>query len=416
MPLSLSDTYAPGAVYAPFYPFGGGAGRGFLNSAMDGEPLTLNPVFSDPLATVAGDDVDIVTFASAGGADTRGRLRECFGVPYPDPARLRLIPSLRSSSETELDAHIIGHLRAVTRDRTLLVSQPFFDPALEERYRIDPRLSHWLNDKSNLPAYVPVEHLPRRLATYQDGSAFRADTRIFCPAVAKLASSSGGQGVRIIRVPADLAAAREVFGASADPVFLEEYIEDGRNLGIQFAIPADPQEPPRLVGAARQVVDREGSYIGNRIERDYAVPPLIADRFLQEILPRVRSLGWHGVGGMDVIDQGERFFCIDPNFRVTGSTAHLYHRASGLVRSPALTFYGEMSAPLSSLAPHARMGDAAQRLYVLAAHEEAGETALIGGALYEDDADLADNLRFLRELGIRSHSFTAPESLSPSFR
>ena len=410
MTLSLSTTYAPDTVYAPLYPFGEHPEHNFQNAAVGDDPLTLNPVFSDPVLTVAGPTVDVVSYSSPKGDDTRKRLRECFGTPYADPSQLRLIPSLTSRSKEQLDGHIVRHLRQLTHDKSLVVSQPFFDDSLRPRYQIRPGLSHWLNDKANLPILVPEEYLPERFATYRNGEECWQDKRTFPPCVVKITSSSSGDGTRIVRTAEELAEARLAFRSWDGAIIVDEYIDCGRNIGVQFAIPFDKNEPPRIIGCARQIVDDDGKFFGNRIETDISASPQIERGFVDAILPRARALGWHGIGGMDVIDTGKTFYCIDPNFRYTAATPHLYHRLNGVVESQALTFIGLTPESLSALEVHGRMGDVRQKLYVLSAHEGDGETMVIGAVLFEDEEHLAENMESLRRLGVTSDSFNTPST------
>ena len=60
---------------------------------------------------------------------------------------------------------------------------------------------------------------------------------------------------------------------------------------------------------------------------------------MTEILPKIQKMGWHGVGGLDVLlTANGKFFIIDSNFRTTGMTAYIFLTKNKLITKSMVSF------------------------------------------------------------------------------
>jgi hypothetical protein len=189
-----------------------------------------------------------------------------------------------------------------------------------ETYAVPRDLLVRLTNKALLHEFVEPAHLARRrtVATAELAAAVSAGD---LPVVAKAAcdeSLGGGDGVRICRAPADVAAAARDF-AAAPEVVVEEYLPILSNWCVNFGIV--PGEPARYVGAAEQIVSPEGAYQGNRIGR---TPPEEVVRAAQSTAHRTREAGYRGLAGFDVVETIDgRAIVLDLNCRLNGCTVAL---------------------------------------------------------------------------------------------
>ncbi len=221
------------------------------------------------------------------------------------------------------------------------MAQPILDDRLVNEYQIDPKLSVWLNDKKNLIQYAPPEFLGKRYAEFRNGEDFFNSTeKIPVPCVVKISASSSGEGIRICLSRVDLKKAKKAFKKRAGTLFIEEYISYVHNFGFQFGIPADKKKAPHIIGYNHQVTAASGEFLGGFIfkEKNRKVEK-IKKMITREILPKIQKMGWHGIGGLDVLVTAEgKFYIIDSNFRTTGMTAYIFLTKNKLINKSMVSF------------------------------------------------------------------------------
>jgi hypothetical protein len=192
-----------------------------------------------------------------------------------------------------------------------------------ETYAVPRDLLVRLTNKSLLHEFVEPEHLARRrtVATPELSAAVATGD---LPVVVKAAcdeSLGGGDGVRICRAPADLAAAALDF-AAAPEVVVEEYVSMVSNWCVNFGVV--PGRPARYLGAAEQIVSPEGAHQGNRIGR---TPPEEILGAARSTAGKVRDAGYRGLAGFDVVEtRDDRAIVLDLNCRLNACTVALLLR------------------------------------------------------------------------------------------
>ena len=195
--------------------------------------------------------------------------------------------------------------------------------ARPETYAVERDVLLRLTNKGRLHELVPAEHLPRRRGIPTRGlvDAVSPDE---LPLVVKAAcdeSLGGGDGVRICRTQADVAAAARDFRAAPE-VVVEEWLEVVSNWCVNFALA--PGEPVRYLGAAEQIVSSAGVYEGSRIGRAAPVDVVCVGRSIAEA---VRGEGYRGIAGFDIVRAADgRTVALDLNCRLNACTAALLLR------------------------------------------------------------------------------------------
>jgi hypothetical protein len=188
-----------------------------------------------------------------------------------------------------------------------------------ETYAVPRDVLVRLTNKSLLHEFVEPAHLARRR------TVARAELSVSgLPVVVKAAcdeSLGGGDGVRICREPADLAAAARDFAAATE-VVVEEYLPILSNWCVNFGVV--PGKPVRYLGAAEQIVSPEGVHQGNRIGR---TPPEEILRAADSTVRKVRDAGYRGLAGFDVVEAVDgRAIVLDLNCRLNACTVALLLR------------------------------------------------------------------------------------------
>ncbi len=188
---------------------------------------------------------------------------------------------------------------------------------------VDPALLSSLNNKGNLPRWVPEQCLPRREVCESASLSRLALASERFPLVIKAvteASSGSGNGVRILRDPSDLDKIRDYF-ATCDSVIVEDFLSMDRNLCVNFAVFADGRI--EYLGAAEQIIGDNLAYLGNWLEPHAArTARLVQVGF--EIMQKAYRHGYRGFAGFDAaVKEDGSFIIYDLNFRFNGSTAPL---------------------------------------------------------------------------------------------
>jgi hypothetical protein len=200
-----------------------------------------------------------------------------------------------------------------------VVSPHPFDSAhipAERYYLEDPSLAVRLNAKGQM------HELTRRVPHHELLSARGFARGLWrgrwpLPFVVKLAEpSGGGDGVALCRHERQVREARVRFAGR--PVKIEQYLQDIRN-NYNVQIQIAPGGRLRYLGGSVQRVEN-GRYAGNVIDLQW-VPPARVATVCSQAARAAAALGWHGVCGLDLIEDGARkVWLIDPNFRLNGST------------------------------------------------------------------------------------------------
>ncbi|MBV9689999.1 MAG: ATP-grasp domain-containing protein [Ktedonobacteraceae bacterium] len=189
------------------------------------------------------------------------------------------------------------------------------------KYWISPELLSFLNNKAHLTDFVPTEYVARRAVVETATITEKLFPSLPFPWVIKAVSdhsSGAGTAVMICSSADELQAAKEYFHI-CQQVVVEEFVTVKRNLCVQFA--TTQQGGIQYLGAAEQVTDGQGHYLGSWLDQD--VKP--SERMLQvgrHIMEKAVALGYKGVAGFDIVLlSDDRVVVLDLNFRVNGSTA-----------------------------------------------------------------------------------------------
>jgi|GEM_PF-903476 len=406
--VSLSSFFPVGTQY--FYGYPAGEHSGFYNAV---PPYVEELVAARSLSCV-GPWVTPVTYASGRDPLTQQILREDIGIERNCQEPLLLPKNINEElTGAQRNRSIVHALSGLLSPKKFVMAQPYLDACLQTRFALPPSLTLWLNDKWNLPEYVPPAFLPERYGAYVSGAAFSTSTQALpVPCVVKISSSSSGDGVRICRSQKDLQLTRGEFAKVKTAIIVEEYIEAVRNFGLQFGIPSDPTQDIELIGVNEQLTTPEGAFIGGLVDPGnlFARIDGVNDLLLHHVLPTVREMGWFGIGGCDVlVDRRNRFFIVDPNFRMTGMTSFLCAARNGTVdkcmASFTGTFQGDRASFIKTFVPLTKRGPA-QRLHLIALTHHQG-TFRMSAALLFNRAEEHDVPRMAGEflaLGLQSRA------------
>lgn len=382
--VSLSSFFPVGTQY--FYGYPAGEHSGFYNAV----PPHIEELVAARSLSCCGPWVTPVIFSSGRDAATQQILRDEIGIGRVCHDAI-MLPSTINEELTGVQRNraIVHALAGLLAPRKFVMAQPYMSSNLQTRFALPPSLTLWLNDKLNLPHYVPSAYLPERYAEFVNGTTFATSTQTLpAPCVVKISSSSSGDGVRICHSSEEIDQARREFATVKTAILVEEHIEAVRNFGIQFGIPSDPAQDIEIIGVSEQLTTPEGAFVGGLVDPGnlFARIDGINDLLLHHVLPTVREMGWFGIGGCDVlVDNRNRFFVVDPNFRMTGMTSFLCAARNGVVNkcmaSFTGTFEGEPAAFSRTFVPLSRPGPD-QRLHVIALTHHQGTFRVSAALLF----------------------------------
>ncbi len=336
--ITLSDYLPKGTEYFYAYPLGDTA---FFYNA--GDPVA-DELISARLLACAGKNVKVVVYHSILRNKSLDLLRKNSDIPFIPKEQIIVLPSSINERTPGLKKNelITKALIKETSKRNLIMAQPIIDDRLLNDYQIDPKISIWLNDKKNLDQYVNPEFLPKRYAQFRNGQDFFDSTeKIPVPCVVKISASSSGEGIRICLNTIDFKKAKKDFKKRAGTIFVEKYISYLHNVGIQFGIPFDKKKSPHIIGYNHQVTAADGEFLGGFIFKGDKNKKIkkIKELITHEILPKIQKMGWHGVGGLDVLLTADgKFYIIDSNFRTTGMTAYILLTRNKLITKSMVSF------------------------------------------------------------------------------
>jgi hypothetical protein len=338
--ITLSDFFPKGTIY--FYGYPSGEESGFLNLV---PPSVEELVAARPLRCL-GSDMSVVCFSATTNASVNPSILSALNL---NDAKDRIIHFPENINEKLTGAKRNEEIRKFLNNEIpagrLVMAQPFLNDETQHLFQINPDLSNWLNDKRNMGDYIDVSMMPERLGFFNNGEELsNGRMNIAAPCVIKVTSSSAGDGVYICRDEKTLLASVESLASVQGSILVEKLVNEMKNYGVQFAVPSKVDSPISIIGFSEQVVTPEGEFMGGIIQAG-CVPKELEPAIKivrDEILPKIRAMGWYGIGCFDVlIDEAERHYFIDCNFRMTGMSAFLILQHNGELPPNLLTFNSE---------------------------------------------------------------------------
>lgn len=408
--VSLSAYFPRGTQY--FYGYPAGEDSNFLNKV----PPKTDELVAARALSCAGPEVSVVSFSSTTAPTIDTALQDALAIPKVTAEHLTLLPESINGSllGKRRNEAIMAALAKSVAPGTLIMAQPFDGKAVERLYKIPPSLSIWMNDKANLPKLIKPSLLPARLAEYESGAAFAADSSLLeipnlVPCVVKVSSSSSGDGVYICMSLGDVKQAQASIGTISGSVFVERFVTPVKNYAIHFGIPHDKNQPIDIIGVNEQLTSAEGEFFGGIIAGE-TIPPELAQvkTYLEEdALPRIRAYGWYGIGGFDVIiDTEGQPFLIDGNFRMTGMSAYHFLIANGKITKPMISFGGKFTGSPKAfehaILPYAGKDSAHRTVQLIALSRHDDHWEFNGALMYDDMADLQQKIRQILTSNISS--------------
>lgn len=402
--VSLSTYFPKGTQY--FYGYPAGEDSGFLNQV----PPAIEELVASRAVSCAGDHVSIVEFAATTSPIISRDLLTAFEIPRIDPAKRIILPR-------EIDTSLTGNARNSLIKNSLLnstvcnnlvMAQPYTSDDMREIYQISPRLTTWLNDKQNMGDLISEELMPLKYGNFSSGVDFKTNySGIKLPCVVKASSSSAGDGVYICHTSADIENAADSLAEITGSIIVEQYIDATKNFGVHFGIPHDDDKNVDFLGINEQLTTPEGEFIGGIIKSEQFPTELESlKQYLMEIvLPKVRQLGWYGVGCFDVLTDktGDAFF-IDCNFRMTGMSAYHFLVANHTIKTPLIGFSGDFIGTEQQLEKHllplASGKDKIVQLITLSHHDNVW--SFNGALFFNHDNQLKSRVNKLLHAGVKS--------------
>lgn len=404
-PFSLSRYFPEGTEY--FYGYPAEEDSHFFNGV---QPEIEELVAARPLVC-AGPGVKTICF-KATTEDFVWGLMEDLGVLNVDKKNIITLPKLanRKVKGGERNKMLKQALVDISHPGKLVMAQPYLDTRLKTKYAIPSHRIVWLNDKHNMNAFIPWQYITKTYDEFLDGECFEDSAdQIALPCVIKVSSSSAGDGVRICFTEDDIEKAKEDFSHLEGMIIVTELVDVKRNFGVQFGIPADEDKPMEIIQWHEQLTDKNGSFVGGIIEpnQNNSIFKPLSRLILQDILPEVRRKGWFGIGGFDVLmSKDERFYFVDPNFRMTGMSVYDLLAQNKEIKKPLLSFSGTYSGSQTDfknlMAKIARVGSTEQKLFLTALTEHDGVFRFNSALLFDDRADIPKLSRELIGSGIQS--------------
>lgn len=406
---SLSRYFPEGTEY--FYGYPAEEDSHFYN----GVPPEIEELVALRPLVCAGPGVKTFAFADALKSDTFSILRDDLDVIKVTNKQIIALP--KEINATKLGKERNKLLKQALVDMatpgSLVMAQPYLDSRLKQYYRIPSHRIVWINDKRNMNSYIPDQYLPEVYDEFLDGGCFYdADEQLPLPCVVKVSSSSSGDGVRICRSQKDVDKAKEDFKHLEGIIFVTELIDFERNFGVQFGIPHDPDQPIDIITWHEQLVDKKGAFVGGIIEQNQDESHLktLNRVIVEKILPEIRRKGWYGIGGFDILmTKDERFYIIDPNFRMTGMTVYDLLYKNKDIESSMLSFMGTFEGSLQEfqkkIVPLALPGSN-QQMYITTLAQHGSTFRFNAALLYETRKEIPKIASKFLKSGVQSDVLT----------
>ncbi len=402
---TLSRYFPADTLY--FYSFPAGEESGFFN----GVPTWVEELVAGRPLLCAGPNMRVLTFSSVYSPDVLNLLSE-MGVSPLKASQVVVLPEELNSDLVGKDRNlgVKAALKALNCKGDLVMAQPFTDEDLRSSYRIEPKTTVWLNDKENLSDYIPTEHLPEEYFHFFSGKEFSSSVEeIPLPCVVKMTSSSAGDGVRICHTPEDLIGAKEAFGNLDGHVMVYEFIVATNNFCIQFGIPADLGKEIEIIGFNEQLIGKCGEFLGGLVKPDFDKPELqeVYKLMKEDILPKVRAMGWYGVAGLDVLMTKEgKFFFIDPNFRMTATFVFVCQVRNKQIKKSLLGFTGMFKGSeeefREKILPVSKLGTEEQLMNVASLTHKDGVYRFNAALVFDENMPKEKGAKALLDLGVQS--------------
>jgi acetyl/propionyl-CoA carboxylase alpha subunit len=139
------------------------------------------------------------------------------------------------------------------------------------------------------------------------------------PLVVKAAAGGGGRGMRIVRTPQELAAAREAAEREAKAAFadgslyLERYLERPRHVEVQLL--ADAHGGVLALGERDCSVQRRHQKVLEEAPAP-AISPSLREALLEAAVAFGRAIGYRSAGTVEFVVDGNEFFFLELNGRI----------------------------------------------------------------------------------------------------
>lgn len=402
----LSEFFPQNTSY--FYSFPSGQDSGFFN----GVPPWMEELVAARSLVCAGPQVNSVTFSSSLDPLIWDIMTQKFGTELIERGRaIGLSEAITNELSGPVRNILVKNsLRSSIGARQLVMAQPFLDNTLEDRYLIPSQLTVMLNDKANRNLFIPAAYIPQILKSYDSGEAFACSLETFAfPIVIKVSSSSSGDGVRICSNDAEYVQAKEQFRCMSGQIMIEEYVKSAYNLCMQFGIPADNSQPIQMLGYNEQLTSENGGFLAGIVNpyKTISAVAKVNEVLMNEILPQVRSFGWYGVGGIDVlITEDGRFFFIDANFRMTATFTFIHLQQTKKITKPVVSFAGAYQGSydefLNTIVPLGQNGHGKQMMSVIGLTHKDSLFRFNAGMFFDTPESITSNAKTLLDLGVQS--------------
>jgi hypothetical protein len=406
--VSLSNYFPAGTFYFYGYPYG----EDFLLKV----PPEMEELVAGRVAACAGDKVSGIMYTGTQAPAIDKELISKLELPkLPESQSLTLPPSIDFSlTGKKRDQAIIDFLLDKVPAGKLVMAQPYTDAKAASLYQIEPKITTWMNDKKHMGDYINEQFISKRFAIYKNGSEFKANhEKHYLPYAVKVSSSSSGDGVYLCLTEDNLKTALKELENIRSTILIEQYIEARKNYGVHFGIPADPKKPIDIIGVNEQLTSDDGVFIGSIINSKNIPEELygVRDYLLQDALPKIRDMGWYGIGCFDVLaDDDGGYHFIDANFRMTGVSAYHFMLANGKLKEPLMSFAGEFDGNQAEfetqIVPFASPKDKQSFVRLITLSHHAPKWRFNGTISYENKSELKEKAARLLDSGVKSEALS----------
>lgn len=403
---SLSRYFPEGTEY--FYGYPADEDSHFFN----GVPPEIEEMVSGRPMVCAGPNVKVLCFKACVDSVPFRIMQDDLDVIRVEKKQIITLPKKIDGKVKggKRNKYIKNALFELAEPHKLVMAQPYLDVRAKEFFQIPPYRSIWLNDKRNMSSYIPKAYLPDMYEEFMDGACFKEVGQLPLPCVVKVTSSSSGDGVRICHTQEDVENAKNDFGHLEGMIQVSQYVKIHRNFAVQFGVPHDHSKPVEIINWHEQLISPAGAFLGGVIDADFdEESPMfqpLNQLLLEKILPEVRRRGWYGVGGFDILmTEDERFYFIDPNFRMTGMTVYDFLAKNNVIKKSLLsfsgTFHGTEKDFREKIIPVAKPGSH-QQMYITVLTQGKKLFRLNAAMLFDKRKDLPAVAAKLIGLGIDS--------------
>jgi len=404
-PSTLSTYFPEGTVF--FYGYPSGEDSGFLNRVA---PSTEELVAARALCCTGGK-VSAVCFAATTHPIISEKLLDDFSVPKPSAQALVVPAEIDPSVQgNERNHQVKEYLKAHLKPGSLVMAQPFADADFKDAYQIPAEVTLYLNDKKNMQEYIDETSLPHRYGSFKNGAAFlKKASTLPLPVVIKASSSSAGDGVFLCRNKRDLERAAKKLASISGTIIVDQMIDFYKNYGVHFGVPHDKTKPIDLIGVNEQITSKYGEFMGGVID-SLEIPEALdgaVEHLINDILPKVRDMGWYGIGGFDILvdKEGEAYF-IDCNFRMTGMSAYHFLVDKGTIKRPIMSISGEIEgeeADFRNIMEPFSSNKAKNKFLYIISMSRHGNTWRFNAALeYSNAKELTERAQAILDAGVES--------------